>query len=72
MPVLAPIKVLVWADKMLSPELGVGHATARVHHALRWCGGHVAARDARAAVGDADDWVSQHQGACDSANLVVA
>ena len=27
---------------MPSPELGVGHAAARVHHALRRCGGSVA------------------------------
>ena len=34
---------------MLPPELGGGHAAARVHHASRRCGGCVAARSARAA-----------------------
>ena len=38
---------------MLSPELGGGHAAARVHHASRRRGGGVAARGARAAAGDA-------------------
>ena len=38
---------------MLSPALGVGHAAARVHHALRRCGGGVAAYCARAAAGQA-------------------
>ena len=38
---------------MLSPELGGGHAAARVHHASRRRGGGVAACGAGAAAGDA-------------------
>jgi hypothetical protein len=43
MPVSAPIKVLVLAAKMLSPELGGGHEATRVHHVSRRCGGGAAA-----------------------------
>src|SRR5436190_15492462 len=35
----SPVKGLVLAAKMPSPELGVGHAAAPVHRALRWCNG---------------------------------
>src|SRR5262249_16703299 len=38
----------------------VGHETARLHHAPRR-GGRVAARGARAAAGDAGDWIPQWQ-----------
>src|ERR1700686_4004857 len=34
---------------MLSPELGIGHETTRVHYAFRWRSGDVATRRARAA-----------------------
>jgi len=49
---------------MLSPELGVGHATARVHHATRRSSSRVAARSARAAAGDAGDWISVRWVSC--------
>ena len=43
---------------MLSPELGGGHAAARVHHSLRRCGG-LAACGARTTTGNAGDRVPQ-------------
>src|ERR1019366_3346857 len=46
-----PIKVLVLTAKMPSPELGVGHGAALIHHATWRSGGGVAARGARAAKG---------------------
>src|SRR5450759_1551419 len=55
MPVSAPIKVLVRADTMLSPELGVGHEAARVHHALRRRSSGMAAYSACTTAADADD-----------------
>jgi hypothetical protein len=48
MAVSASIEVPVQAAKMPYPDLGVGHATARVHHASRRCGGGMAARRAGA------------------------
>ena len=57
---------------MPSPELGGGHAAARVHHASRRCGGCVAARGACAAAGDAGDRVSQPHAAQRRATVVAA
>src|SRR5450759_3972857 len=51
MPISAPIKVLVQADTILSPELGSGYAATRVHHATRRRGGGVAGRGACATGG---------------------
>src|ERR1019366_8554052 len=52
-PVLAPIKVLASADRMPSPELGGGHATARVHYPSWRCGGCMADCGACAAADNA-------------------
>ena len=49
MPVSTPIKVLALADTVLAPELGGGHAAARVRHAHRRCGGDLAVCSAGAA-----------------------
>src|SRR5471032_153439 len=46
---------------MPSPELGGGHATARVHHASRRCGGYVDIHGACAAAGDAGNWVPRQR-----------
>src|ERR1035437_5250185 len=52
----APIKVLVKTDTMPSPELGGGHEAARVHHALRRCGGGMAGGGAWATAGEGADY----------------